>query len=95
MVTGKGRTPVLQHAYMTATGRRFGPAARWKPSCDGGNRHHVAGPYLVRYAQESAWREDKCRVSNEDQVQRAVQLALASRPSPDFCGYLQRHRAAT
>jgi len=24
-----------------------------------GHHHHVAGPYLVRYAQESAWREDK------------------------------------
>ena len=31
-----------------------------------GHHHHVAGPYLVRYAQESAWREDKRRVSNGD-----------------------------
>jgi hypothetical protein len=59
-----------------------------------GHHHHVAGPYLVRYAQESAWREDKRRVSNGDQVQMAVSLALASRPSPDFCGYWQRHKAA-
>jgi transposase-like protein len=56
-----------------------------------GHHHHVAGPYLLRYAQESAWREDKRRVSNGDQVQRTVQLALASRPSVDFCGYWQRH----
>ncbi len=27
-----------------------------------GHHHHVAGPYLVRYAQESAWREDHRRV---------------------------------
>jgi transposase-like protein len=58
-----------------------------------GHHHHVAGPYLLRYAQESAWREDKRRVSNGDQVQRTVQLALASAPSVDFCGYWQRHKA--
>jgi hypothetical protein len=59
-----------------------------------GHHHHVAGPYLVRYAQESAWREDKRRVSNGDQVQQTVSLALASKPSVDFCGYWQRHKAA-
>jgi hypothetical protein len=58
-----------------------------------GHHHHVAGPYLVRYAQESAWREAKRRASNGDQVKRAVSLALASRPSPDFCGYWQGHKA--
>jgi len=53
----------------------------------------VAGPYLIRYAQESAWREDHRWTSNGDQVQRAVSLALWSRPSVDFCGYWQRHEA--
>lgn len=56
-----------------------------------GHHHHVAGPYLIRYAQESAWRENNRRVSNGDQVRRAVSLAMACRPSPDFCGYWQRH----
>jgi len=60
-----------------------------------GHHHHVGGPYLVRYAQASGWREDKRRVSNGDEVQMAVSLALASRPSPDFCGYWQRHKAAS
>jgi transposase-like protein len=59
-----------------------------------GHHHHVAGPYLVRYAQESAWREDHRRTSNGDQVQRTAQLALSSRPSVDFCGYWQRHKTA-
>jgi transposase-like protein len=59
-----------------------------------GHHHHVAGPYLVRYAQEAAWREDNRRVSNGEQVQHAVKLALASKPSPDFCGYWQRHKIA-
>jgi transposase-like protein len=58
-----------------------------------GHHHHVAGPYLLRYAQESAWRENNRRVSNGDQVKRTVALAIACRPSPDFAGYWQRHRA--
>ena len=58
-----------------------------------GHHHHVAGPYLVRYAQEAAWREDNRRVSNGEQVSRAVGLALTSKPSVDFCGYWQRHKA--
>jgi transposase-like protein len=58
-----------------------------------GHHHHMAGPYLIRYAQESAWREDKRRVSNGDQVQRTVALALSCRPSLDWCGYWQRKRA--
>jgi hypothetical protein len=57
-----------------------------------GHHHHVAGPYLVRYAQESAWREDNRRVSNGDQARRTVGLALAAKPSTDFCGYWQRHK---
>jgi hypothetical protein len=56
-----------------------------------GHFHHVAGPYLARYAQESAWREDNRRVSNGDQTRNTVALALSSKPSVDFCGYWQRH----
>ena len=53
----------------------------------------VAGPYLASYARESAWREDNRRVSNGDQTQHTVALALSCGPSPDFCGYWQRHKA--
>ncbi|WP_050625938.1 transposase [Bradyrhizobium viridifuturi] len=35
-----------------------------------GIHHHIAGAYLLRYAQESLWREDNRRVSNGDQVNR-------------------------
>jgi len=35
-----------------------------------GIHHHIAGAYLLRYAQESSWREDNRRVSNGDQVSR-------------------------
>ena len=56
-----------------------------------GHHHHVAGVYLLRYAQEAAWREDNRRVSNGDQVSRVAKLALSRKPSVDFSGYWQRH----
>src|SRR6266852_3689598 len=58
-----------------------------------GHHHHIAGPYLLRYAQEASWREDNRRVSNGDQVQRVSMLAMQHKPSVDFCGYWQRHIA--
>ncbi len=42
-----------------------------------GHHHHIAGPYLVRYAQESAWREDHRRMDNRRQVQTVMGLAMA------------------
>jgi transposase-like protein len=59
-----------------------------------GHHHHIAGPYLVRYAQEAAWREDLRRVSNGEQVYGVVGLAMRCNPSVDFCGYWQRAQAA-
>jgi len=56
-----------------------------------GHHHHVAGAYLLRYAQESSWREDNRRVANGEQVRRITGLALTSKPSAEFCGYYQRH----
>src|SRR3954471_6239472 len=59
-----------------------------------GHHHHIAGPYLVRFAREAAWREDFRRVSNGDQVYGIVGMAMRCRPSVDFCGYWQRAHAA-
>lgn len=59
-----------------------------------GHHHHIAGPYLLRYAQEAAWREDARRVSNGEQAHGVVKLAMRLAPSVDFCGYWQRSRAA-
>jgi transposase-like protein len=56
-----------------------------------GHHHHLAGAYLLRYAQEASWREDNRRSSNGEQVNRVAGLALASKPSVDFTGYWQRH----
>lgn len=57
-----------------------------------GHHHHVAGPYLLRFAQEAAWREDNRRVGNGEQVSRVASLALGRKQSVDFCGYWQRHQ---
>jgi len=59
-----------------------------------GHHHHIAGAYLLRYAQEASWREDNRRMSNGDQVSRLAGFAMKRKPSPDFCGYWQRHLAA-
>ena len=56
-----------------------------------GHHHHVAGPYLLRFAQEASWREDNRRLSNGEQVNRIAGLAMVSKPSVDFTGYWQRH----
>jgi hypothetical protein len=55
-----------------------------------GHHHHVAGANLVRYAQESAWREDHRRVDNGRQVQAVMGLAMGAPNSVDWCGYWQR-----
>jgi transposase-like protein len=56
-----------------------------------GHHHHIAGPYLIRFAQEAAWREDYRRVANGQQVDRIVALSMKHKPSVDFAGYWQRH----
>jgi transposase-like protein len=56
-----------------------------------GHHHHVAGPYLIRFAQEAAWREDHRRDPNGSQADRIVTLAMKHKPSIDFVGYWQRH----
>jgi transposase-like protein len=56
-----------------------------------GHHHHVAGPYLIRFAQEAAWREDHRRDPNGFQADRIVTLAMKHKPSIDFAGYWQRH----
>ena len=59
-----------------------------------GHHHHISGPYLIRYAQEAAFREDGRRVANGEQVTRVAELAMMNKPSVDFAGYWQRHKAA-
>ena len=56
-----------------------------------GRHDHIAGTYLLRYAQEATWREDNRRMSNGDQVTRLAALVARKKASPDFTGYWQRH----
>jgi hypothetical protein len=59
-----------------------------------GHHHHIAGAYLVRYARESARREDHRRVDNGTQVRAVSMLAMNAPTSVDWCGYWQRARKA-
>jgi hypothetical protein len=59
-----------------------------------GHHHHLAGPYLIRFAQEAAWREDHRRDPKGSQVDWIVTLAMKHKPSTEFSGYWQRHLAA-
>jgi transposase-like protein len=59
-----------------------------------GHHHHIAGAYLVRYGQESAWREDHRRAPNGVQVKSVAGLAMAAPTSVDWCGYWQRANKA-
>ncbi len=58
-----------------------------------GHHHHIAGNYLLRYAQEASWREDNRRVSNGEQVEKLSGNAIKSGKSKEFTGYWQRHVA--
>ena len=58
-----------------------------------GHHHHIAGNYLLRYAQEASWREDNRRVPNGEQVGKLTGNALKSGKSAEFTGYWQRHDA--
>ncbi len=58
-----------------------------------GHHHHIAGAYLLRYAQEASWREDNRRASNGDQTYRIAGLAMKRKQSVDFTGYWQRHQS--
>lgn len=58
-----------------------------------GHHHHIAGQYLLRYAQEASWREDNRRVDNGTQVSRLAGLAMKREKSKEFTGYWQRHDA--
>jgi transposase-like protein len=59
-----------------------------------GHHHHIAGAYLLRYAQEAAWLEDNRREANGDQVVQVAGLAMKRGKSNEFTGYWQRHGVA-
>ena len=56
-----------------------------------GHHHHIAGPYLLRFAQEAAWREDNRRVRTASRWSGSPSWRSGVSKSVDFCGYWQRH----
>jgi hypothetical protein len=66
------------------------PWTTWMDRLEGIHRH-IAGVYLLRYAQERSWRGDNGRLSNGEQVNRLAALSLKRGKSVDFGGYRQRH----
>ena len=54
-----------------------------------GHHHHIAGQYVLCYAQEASWREDNRRNANGQQVERLAPLAMKRKPLFDFSGYWQ------
>lgn len=59
-----------------------------------GIHHRIAGPYLIQYADEMAWREDHRRVSNGAQWHWITSAALHHPKSKIWRGYWQRSAAA-
>lgn len=55
-----------------------------------GIHHRLGGKYLHRYASEMAWREDRRRVSNGEQSEEIMALALTHPVSREWAGYWQR-----
>ena len=49
-----------------------------------GHHHHIAGTYLLRYAQEASWREDNRRVTNGERTRTVAAPAMKRGPSADF-----------
>ncbi|MEP7221904.1 MAG: IS1595 family transposase [Novosphingobium sp.] len=59
-----------------------------------GTHHHISGPYLLGYANESSWREDRRRYSNEDNYGEILRLTTHHAVSRQWKGYWQRRKAA-
>ncbi len=51
-----------------------------------GHHHHLAGPYLIRFAQEASWREDHRREANGEQVDRSSRSRWQTGPASISAG---------
>ncbi|WP_092090435.1 transposase [Bradyrhizobium brasilense] len=81
-VRGKSRLHSLDGACTNQADEYFSRLRR----AEIGIHYHFAGAYLLRYAQDSSWREDNRRISNGDKVNRIAALALKRGKSADFTG---------
>ena len=51
-----------------------------------GTHHHIAEPYLARYANDGVWRENSRRVDDKGRVHTALSSALNASQSRSFGG---------
>jgi hypothetical protein len=58
-----------------------------------GTHHHIAGPYLLNYAADAAWRETNSRVDDRARTMNMLGAVLAAPQSRTFSGYWQHHGA--
>lgn len=58
-----------------------------------GTHHHVSGRYLLRYANDGAWRENNRRKDHMAQTHMMLQAGLQAPQSRSFSGYWQRGSA--
>lgn len=59
-----------------------------------GTHHHISGPYLLGYANESSWREDRRRYSNQENYSHLLDLTTHHSVSRQWKGYWQRRKEA-
>ena len=59
-----------------------------------GTHHRIAGPYLLEYANEASWREDRRRHSNGENYEAILNLATHHPVSRQWKGYWQRRKSA-
>lgn len=59
-----------------------------------GTHHRIAGPYLMGYANECSWREDRRRYSNEENYEALLNLTTHHPVSRQWKGYWQRGKEA-
>lgn len=59
-----------------------------------GTHHHIAGPYLYAYANESSWREDYREQTNLEKYDALLGAATRHPVSRQWKGYWQRRKVA-
>lgn len=57
-----------------------------------GTHHHIAGPYLLLYAADAAWRENNRRRDHRTRARDVLGAVMAAPQSRTFTGYWQRRR---
>lgn len=57
-----------------------------------GTHHHIAGQYLLGYANEISWREDRRRYDGQENYNELLRIACQHPISRQWKGYWQRRK---